>query len=123
MSKQRNPIAEESDLPNDPNQGEGIVINEVQLLLAEKRTSLATMRTGIAVLVLPLSVLSFLITFSKHYELLEVMPFLGPLLALCLGLACLGVYLVYRSLKHLHRIDQHILDLKKVNRQVGQLLD
>ena len=38
-----------------------IVINEVQLVLAEKRTSLAVMRTGIAVLILPLSVLSVLI--------------------------------------------------------------
>lgn len=37
---------------------DAIVINEVQLLLAEKRTSLSVMRTGIAVLVLPLSVLS-----------------------------------------------------------------
>ena len=40
---------------------DAIVINEVQLILAEKRTSLASLRTGIAVFALPLTVLSFLI--------------------------------------------------------------
>ena len=37
-----------------PLQAVSIAINEVQLLLAEKRTSLSVMRTGIAVLALPL---------------------------------------------------------------------
>ena len=36
-------------------------INEIQLLLAEKRTALAVLRTGIAIMALPISVLSLLI--------------------------------------------------------------
>ena len=39
--------------------------NEVQLLLAEKRTSLSAMRTGIAIFAFPLSVLSVLIATSR----------------------------------------------------------
>jgi hypothetical protein len=35
----------------------GILLNEVQLILAEKRTSLASLRTGIAVLAIPLSIM------------------------------------------------------------------
>jgi len=58
-----------------------IVINEVQLILAEKRTSLAAMRTGIAVFALPLSVLSVLIATSKFYDVLNVMHLLVPLLS------------------------------------------
>ena len=45
-----------------------ITINKVQLILAEKRTPLAVMRTGIAVFVLPLSVLSALVATSKFYD-------------------------------------------------------
>src|ERR1035438_9980806 len=81
--------------------------NEVQLLLAEKRTSLSTLRTGIAVFVLPLSVLSILIATSKSYELHKVMLWLVPLMLLNLGLVplmllnlglvALGVYLVTRA--------------------------
>ena len=42
------------------------VFSEVQMVLAEKRTSLATLRTGIAVFALPLSVLGFLVCWSLH---------------------------------------------------------
>ena len=44
---------------------DSVVIAEVQLLLAEKRTSLSVLRTGITVLILPLSVMSFLIATEK----------------------------------------------------------
>jgi len=57
---------------------EGIIINEVQLVLAEKRTSLSVMRTGITVFVLPLSVLSVLIATSKYYDVLQVMHLILP---------------------------------------------
>ena len=49
------------ELANDKTINTSIAINEVQLLLAQERTSLAVMRTGIAVLALPLSVMSVLI--------------------------------------------------------------
>ena len=41
-------------MESDKTEIASVVIGEVQLLLAEKRTSLAVMRTGIAVLALPL---------------------------------------------------------------------
>jgi len=48
-------------------------VNEIQLLLAEKSIHLALMRTGIAVLTLPLSVLSLLIATSKYYNAVDVL--------------------------------------------------
>ena len=57
----------------------GTIVSEVQLILAEKRTSLAALRTGIAVLVLPFSVLSILITTSKYYQLQHVWYLFAPL--------------------------------------------
>jgi len=77
---------------------DGIIINEVQLLLTEKRTSLATMRTGITVFVLPLSVLSVLIATSKYYDVFQVMHFIIPLLAICVALVLLGSYLIIRAM-------------------------
>jgi len=52
--------------PNKLECPDPIIINEGQLILAEKRTSLAVIRTGIAVFALPLSVLSLLIVTSKY---------------------------------------------------------
>jgi uncharacterized membrane protein YidH (DUF202 family) len=81
---------------------DNIIFGEIQVLLAEKRTALAGLRTGIAVFALPLSVLSALIATSRYYSIERVMPLLLPLMLLNLGLVVLGTWLVFRSV---HRIE------------------
>lgn len=98
-------------MADDNTTNTSIAINEVQLLLAEKRTSLAVMRTGIAVLALPLSVMSVLVATSKYYDPLHVVHFLVPLGILNLALILLGAYLIIRStiqMRHYDRLIHHI---------------
>ena len=102
---------------------ETIIMNEVQLLLAEKRTSLATMRTGIAVFVLPLTVMSVLIATSKYYDIVHVMHLLVPLLILCAGLVLLGSYLIIRSTIRVHRHDRHISEIKRKHSTIAEFID
>lgn len=102
---------------------EDVIINEVKLILAEKRTSLSTMRTGIAVLVLPLSVLSVLIAFSKYYDVMRVVQLLVPLLVIIAGLVFLGSYLIIRSIVQIHRHDRLILKLKQEHSRIAEFLD
>src|SRR5881296_2993719 len=47
---------------------DNVIFGEIQVLLAEKRTALASLRTGIAVFALPLSVLSALIATSRYLQ-------------------------------------------------------
>ena len=98
-----------------------IIINEVQLILAEKRTSLAAMRTGIAVFSLPLSVLSVLVATSRYYDITSVLPFLIPLLTISAALVVLGTYLVVRSAIRIHRYDDLITGFKKETRPAGRV--
>jgi uncharacterized membrane protein YidH (DUF202 family) len=98
-------------------------LNEVQLLLAEKRTSLSAMRTGIAVFAFPLSVLSVLIATSKSYEIHEVLHWLVPLVLLNLGLIALGIYLVTRAVVRIHHYDRLLDKLKSKNPRLAELLD
>ena len=100
-----------------------VIINEVQLLLAEKRTTLASMRTGIAVFALPLSVLSVLIATSKYYDVLQVIHLLVPLLVLCAGLVVLGSYLIIRSINRTRHYDQLILELKRQHSKIAGFID
>jgi hypothetical protein len=65
---------------------DAIIINEAQLILAEKRTSLAALRTGIAVFALPLSVLRLLIATSRYDDITQVLHLFTALLLLCSGL-------------------------------------
>ena len=102
---------------------DNIVINEVQLLLAEKRTSLATLRTGITVFVLPLSVLGVLVATSEYYDLHKVLYLAIPLLAVCFGLLALGIYLVYRAVVKIHHYDRQIMELKKENPKIGKFIE
>ncbi len=102
---------------------DALLINEIQLILAEKRTSLSVMRTGIAVFAIPLSVLSVLIATSKYYDVLHVLPLIVPLMALNLLLVVLGAYLVTRAFIRLHRYDAMIRNLKEQHSKIAQLLD
>jgi len=93
--------------------GEGVQISRIQLILAEKRTSLAVLRTGIGVFTLPLSVITVLIATSRYYDFLETYHLLVPLLILCTGLTVLAVYLVHRSVLRIRKQDALINKIKR----------
>ncbi len=105
------------------NESETVILNEIQLILAEKRTSLATMRTGITVFVMPLSVLSVLIATSRYYDVVHVKFLFIPLMILNCALILLGGYLIIRSVTRIHRHDQLIKRLKHKNSQFKDIID
>jgi uncharacterized membrane protein YidH (DUF202 family) len=100
-----------------------IAINEVQLVLAEKRTSLAVMRTGIAVLALPLSVMSVLIATSRYYDVLHVLHFLIPLGIISFFLIVFGAYLIIRSIIKMRHHDRLIHEMKLQHSIIGKFID
>lgn len=102
---------------------DNLILGEIQVLLAEKRTALASLRTGIAVFALPLSVLSVLIATSRYYNLATVMPLLVPLLLLNLGLVILGSWLIYHSVCRLHHYDHVIRELRKKYSSLAEYVD
>lgn len=104
-------------------QTDPLAVNEAQLVLAEKRTYLATMRTGIAILVLPMTVVSFLIAFAKRESGLHLTGLLIPLLVVCAGLAALGIYLIIRSMMRLHRADRELKHIKKSSPALAEFID
>ena len=108
---------------HEPLQPDNAILGEIQVLLAEKRTALASLRTGIAVFALPLSVLSVLIATSRYYNVLSVMPFLVPLLLLNLGLVILGSWLIYHAIHRLHHYDLLIRNLREKYRSIAEFVD
>ena len=101
---------------------EMLVMQELQLLLAEKRTALSTLRTGIAIFAFPLSVLSVLIATSKSYDLHEVLHWMIPLLLLNLALSALAVYLIVHALKRLRHYNRLIAEYKRQHDRLNKLL-
>src|SRR6266853_1087838 len=101
---------------------DNVLVNEVQLLLAEKRTALATLRAGTAVLVLPLSVLSVLVTTSRYYDVFHVLGLLISLLMVAAVLVILGGYLIIQSLIRIHRYDRLIRRIKHKHSAIAEFL-
>ena len=100
-----------------------VVMDEIQLILAEKRTSLSVMRTGIAILALPLSVMSVLVATSRLYDALSVLHFLIPLGILNLALVGLSVYLISRSIIRIHCYDKLLYKIKLNKSELADLIE
>ena len=110
-------------MSDNTNKIDSIAINEVQLILAEKRTSLSVMRTGISVLALPLSVMSLLIATSKYYDVLHVLHFLIPLGVLNLALIAIGAYLIIRSINRMRHYDRLVNKIKQKHSVIGTFIE
>jgi len=102
---------------------DNVIFGEIQVLLAEKRTALASLRTGIAVFALPLSVLSALIATSRYYSLDKVLPLLLPLMLLNVGLVVLGTWLVFRSIHRIRHFERRIRELSEKYRSIAEFIE
>jgi uncharacterized membrane protein YidH (DUF202 family) len=102
---------------------DNLIFGEIQVLLAEKRTALSSLRTGIAIFALPLSVLSVLIATSRYYNFGTVMPLLVPLLLLNFGLVVLGSWLIYRSIHRIRHYELRIRELSQKYRSIAEFIE
>lgn len=98
------------------------LLDEIQVILAEKRTSLSILRTGIAVITLPLSVLTILVVTSKYYRVFEILTLFIPLVVLCLGLTVWGVYLIVKASKNIRHYDAMIRKLKLEDSRLKEIM-
>jgi uncharacterized membrane protein YidH (DUF202 family) len=101
----------------------GIIINEVQLILAEKRTSLASLRTGIAVFAIPLSIMGVLVATSRYYEIPDVLHLFIVVMVINALLLALGAYLIIRAIAKLRREDRMIAEIKRKHSVIAEFID
>jgi uncharacterized membrane protein YidH (DUF202 family) len=97
-------------------------IGRVQMILAEKRTSLAVLRTGIALLTLPLSLATLLIATSRYYDVWHNLHFLVPLFTFNSVLVVMGFTLIARAWGRIKRQDEIIEQIKNESPALTQLI-
>lgn len=102
---------------------DSLVANEVQILLAEKRTSLSLLRTAIAVLILPMTVFSFLVATSRFYNIFDTLIIYIPLVVLNVVLTGIGFHLVIRAITRIRHHDHSLAQLKETHSELGRLVD
>ncbi len=99
------------------------IINELELILSQKRTALSVLRTGITVMLLPLSVLTVLLATSRYYDIGQAWAIAVPLGLVCLALFTLGFYLILRASIRIKRFDHVAEMLVKHSKYLRELMD
>jgi hypothetical protein len=94
-----------------PPGGTRLAIERTQLLLADKRLVLGLLRTGAAVIALPLLVLAALAIAppASHLDTSLIVLLVG----LCAGVAALGVFLIGRALQQLAALERRMAGLQR----------
>ena len=100
-----------------------IKINEITMILAEKRTSLAVLRTGVALFALPLSIMGLLIATSKYWDIYEQWHLFIPIFLICNFLIGLGLFLMIRSMKRIVSYDKLIKIIKNGSEELTKLME
>ena len=93
------------------------------MILADKRTSLASLRTGIAVLAIPLSIMGVLVATSRYYAILDVLHLFIVVMVINSLLLALGSYLIIRAIIKLRREDRMIADIKRRHSVIAEFID
>lgn len=99
-----------------------LIMSEVQLLLAEKRTSYALLRTGVTVALVPLSIWTVLLATSRLYNVFDELWLFAPLMLIAVGLLALGAWLVLHALARVRRVDATLTALRKSDTLIEDLL-
>src|SRR3989338_3541200 len=83
-----------------------LLISEIQMLLAMKRTSLASLRTSIALFMVPLTIFTALIATSRFYNFLDVLHLLLPIFLVSFSLLAIGILMLIISIDRIMKIDR-----------------
>ena len=105
------------------NKPEKHIINEMQLIMSGKRTALALLRTGIAVLLLPLSALTVLLATSRYYDISQALQIAIPVGVLCVGMFILGLYLIIKSSMQIKKFDHVAHMLLQNSKYLSELMN
>lgn len=100
----------------------GLILSEVQLLLAEKRTAYALLRTGVTVALVPVSIWTVLVATSRLWDPFRVLWLLVPVMLVAALFFCLGAYLIVHALQHVQHTDTTLNALRQSDTLLEDLL-
>jgi uncharacterized membrane protein YidH (DUF202 family) len=101
---------------------EELLLNEIQLLLAEKRTYLSLLRTGLAVFGAPLSIVVFLLATTNFHGIFENHLIGGVIIGTLIFISLVGLWIFFGADRKLTRINRLIYRIKNENKRVAEII-
>ncbi len=100
-----------------------LLLSEIQMLLAMKRTSLAILRTSLGFFTIPLAIFTTLIVTSRYYDFFEVTHILVPLFIISFSLLVAAIFMFVISINRIVKIDKKIIALTKESETIKKLIE
>lgn len=100
---------------------ETLLVNEISLLLSEKRTYLSILRTGVAIFGLSVTVLSVLVAITEYREFFTGGAFVGIIVVLG-AIALIGLGLTVQAERKVRRIDHMVKRIEKESKRVAEIV-
>jgi hypothetical protein len=101
---------------------EQLLLGEVQVLLAEKRTYLSFLRTGSAVMTVPPTIVLFLIATASYHGIFNFFWLGVVVVSVLIGVSFGGLFISYQSYAKIRKINTIIGDIEKTNARVDQIV-
>lgn len=101
---------------------EQLLLNEIQLLLAEKRTYYALLRTGVAIFTLPIPLLAILLATNEYHRIFFNAWIACTILGFLITISLVGLSLFYKAEKKVKRLDRMIRLIEKENKRIAEIL-
>lgn len=101
---------------------EQLLLSEIQVLLSEKRTYYAILRTGLGIITVPLTVIIFLSATAQYHKLFSYV-WIGAVLIICLlAMSLFGVALFFYAQRKLRRLQKLIRIIENKNQRVDEIV-
>jgi uncharacterized membrane protein YidH (DUF202 family) len=101
---------------------ESLLLNELQVLLSEKRTYFSILRTGLAIVTVPFTVIIFLVATATYHHLFENTWFGAALIAILLGISVAGTYISYQASLKIGKLNNYIRTAEKHNKRIDEII-
>lgn len=101
---------------------EQILLSELQVLLAEKRTYYALLRTGLAVSTVPMSVMAFLLATLNYHDIFKHFWLGISVGGGLISISLIGLVLFYSAESKIKKINRILKKVKSQNARIAEIL-
>jgi uncharacterized integral membrane protein len=101
---------------------EGILLNELELLLSEKRTYYSILRTGFAVLTVALSMMVFLVATRDYVKTFTHKWTAAAVIIILFAFVVAGIVMCLAGMRKIKKIDKAIQNIQKEDKRVEKIV-
>ena len=101
---------------------EQLLLQKIQVILAEKRTLFSILRTGMAVITLPLTVIVFMVATREYHSVLNYIWISIFLIAALLTISFSGIFITLQSFKKIKKLNHLIMEIERENKDIDKIM-